>query len=78
MSLTQRQADRMASRLLRCIQAVEKKYTWDFQAMPLRHLERLSDWYGRLVWLDVEPNKCAQRQFILDAVRKSRLAEVAA
>ena len=68
----------MASRLLRSIQAVEKKYQWDFHAMPLRHVERLSDWYGRLVWLDVEPNTCAQRQFILDVVRKSRLAEVAA
>ena len=78
MSLTQQQADRMASRLIRSITRIENKYGWDFQAMPLRYLERLSDWYGRLVWLEFEPNSCAQRQLRLDEVRKARLAEVAA
>ncbi len=68
----------MASRLMRSIMKIENKYGWDFQAMPLRYLERLSDWYGRLVWLEVEPNSCSQRQMSLDAVRKARLAEVAA
>jgi len=72
--MTEVQADRMAQRLVRAAEMIEVAYGYDFSAMPVRVLERLSDWYGRLCWLADRCERFAFRQSQIDGILKARAA----
>lgn len=63
----------MASRLDRTIHKIEAAHGYDFWHMPMRTLERLSDWYGRLCWLVDRCAGYAARQSDLDGIRRNRI-----
>ena len=63
----------MASRILRSIERVESSHGWDFWNMPMRTLERLSDWYGRLCWIVESHERFGARQRDMDSIRRNRM-----
>lgn len=70
--MTEVRCDRMAARLVRSAERIEIAYEYDFGAMPVRVLERLSDWYGRLCWLADRCERFAFRQSQIDSILKAR------